>query len=52
MADAGGLGVSLGALICHCEERSDEAISGVGCRRKLRDCFATLAMTLRMGACG
>ena len=28
---------------CHCEERSDEAIS----TRRMRDCFASLAMTYR-----
>jgi len=33
---------------CHCEERSDEAISAIG-RRPARDCFATLAMTVWIG---
>jgi len=31
--------------VCHCEERSDEAISTVAYILKAGDCFATLAMT-------
>ena len=31
--------------VCHCEERSDEAISTVAYMLKAGDCFATLAMT-------
>jgi hypothetical protein len=35
---------SIKQLMCHCEERSDEAIS-TACNE--RDCFASLAMTVR-----
>jgi hypothetical protein len=35
--------LSLGLRMCHCEERSDEAIPQ--CAGKRRDCFASLAMT-------
>ncbi len=34
-----------GGVDCHCEKRSDEAISDFASQHEKRDCFAPLAMT-------